>query len=64
VKCNLDMVACPTSYVWRLYHWKAELPSNIGTSAQLCGKTALAAARGGRKGLGPDSKVHRILELY
>jgi hypothetical protein len=34
------------------------------TVRQLCGKTGIAADGGGRKGLGPDSKVDRILELH
>jgi hypothetical protein len=55
------MVACPTGYVWRFYDWTAEL---LGQVRQLCGKTGIAADRGGRKGQGPDSKVHKMLDLH
>ncbi len=58
------MVACPTGYVWRFYDWTAELFRNIWDVRQLCGKTGIAADRGGRKGQGPDSKVHTMLDLH
>jgi hypothetical protein len=69
-KRNFSVIYGTTKFYWLIllridvFIIFLKIKSTTKQVRRLCGMTGMASDRGGGKGLGPDSKVHRILELH